>query len=214
LRQRRLTRSASWWAVGSRAVAARHEAARQPLAARHQLRGVAVCRRASRQRQRRLVQQSSVERPLCQPQQGNVPTNRNTHVGFHPASTLPCPNSQVLSLRSVPWCKVQAVVPCRASVPAKGSSGPAGLVGRKARRPCRAFPSHRGLIQLPDAGRLDSRACRCPCRLPPLRPTGPALAGESTLLIRCWQARRGPCHSVDGGENALFPAAQRNQVVT
>ena len=43
----------------------------------------------------------------------NVP-NRNNNNGVRPASTLPCPNSQPLSLRSVPGCKVQVVVPCRA----------------------------------------------------------------------------------------------------
>ena len=69
----------------------------------------------------------------------NVPANRNNNNGFRPASTLPCQNPQASLLRSVPGCKVQVVVPCRASIPAKRSSGPAGLVGRKARRPCRAF---------------------------------------------------------------------------
>ena len=69
----------------------------------------------------------------------NVPANRNNNNGFRPASTLPCQNSQALSLRSVPGCKVQVAVPCRASDPANRSTGPAGLVGRKARTPCRAF---------------------------------------------------------------------------
>ncbi len=44
-----------------------------------------------------------------------------------------------MSLRRVPGCKVQAGVPSRASGPAKRNSVPAGLVGRKARTPCRAF---------------------------------------------------------------------------
>jgi formylglycine-generating enzyme required for sulfatase activity len=55
----------------------------------------------------------------CANRNWNVPTNRFTNVGFRPASTLPCPNPQAFSLRSVPGCKVQAVVPCRASSPAE-----------------------------------------------------------------------------------------------
>ena len=46
----------------------------------------------------------------------NVPTNRNNNNGFRPASTLPCRNPQGFILRSVPGCKVQVVVPCRAVV--------------------------------------------------------------------------------------------------
>src|SRR5262249_22209858 len=48
---RRLTRSVNSSAAGSRAVAAKHETARRPLAAGHLVRGALACRRASLQGQ-------------------------------------------------------------------------------------------------------------------------------------------------------------------
>jgi hypothetical protein len=80
----------------------------------------------------------------------NAAANRNNNIGFRPASTLRRTRGSVepesvgpLVLRSVPWCKVQAAARCRAACvrPAKGSEGPAGLVGRTARRPRRAVLS-------------------------------------------------------------------------
>jgi hypothetical protein len=78
------------------------------------------------------------------------PDNRSNNVGFRVASTLRqtlesvAPESAVQTLVGCPAecakCKVQAVVPRRAVCSsAKYKIGPAGLVGRKIRTPCRAI---------------------------------------------------------------------------
>jgi len=74
----------------------------------------------------------------------NAPTNRNNNVGFRPASTLPCQHPQALPCGA---CQGATSRPPPRVAPspddtAEGSAGPAGLVGRKARRPRRACSYH------------------------------------------------------------------------
>src|SRR5262245_44032130 len=92
LRPRQLTGSANSSAAGSRAVAARHEAARQPLAACHQLRGAAACRRASLQGQAIPAQRGRLS---LQPRTRTVDAARGTVHEDLPARSLP----QLLYLR-------------------------------------------------------------------------------------------------------------------
>jgi hypothetical protein len=70
------------------------------------------------------------------------PANRNNNNGFRPASTLPCQNPQAFLLQSVPGCKVQVVVLCRAII---------GWLGQMKFRPGRSGRPH-GSNALP--GRL------------------------------------------------------------
>jgi hypothetical protein len=83
----------------------------------------------------------------------NQPDNRNNNIGFRVASTLRQTNGSVMPefagrVRTdcpadCAKCKVQAIAPCRAAdSSAEPKTGPAGLVGRKARTPRRATCWH------------------------------------------------------------------------
>ena len=79
----------------------------------------------------------------------NQPTNRNNNIGFRPSSTLrqatclPCRNLQAVfglpAKRASAKFRSSSRVGLALCSSAKSTIGPAGLVGRKTRTPCRVI---------------------------------------------------------------------------